>query len=133
MSEIYRGDIESDELKCEYCGKLTTYEEWYNEMKTRLKNRFRPKMMPVFWKRKRVCNKECGYKFRTTMTKKCVHCGETFSRPIDQSMTGWKRRKMCSTDCALEYGFITKLAPRLGMTYEQLKKELLTIAKKYNK
>lgn len=105
------------------------FQEWFDEKKGNCKN---PKVLSYFWPNKNFCSKKCLKEYRAKQFKICKHCGKKFYRPPDISTSGWMGRTMCSRDCSLEYGYITNLAPRLGITYEQLKKELLLISEKYN-
>lgn len=122
---------------CPSCNKRYYYDEWFAEKSKKILERSpksRPdKSLPSFWGSKKYCSKKCS-EHRLDVRKYCVHCGKEFTaRNLHEYRPHkWRKRKFCGRDCSLEYGFVYRLAKRMGITYEQLREELILVAKKYD-
>ena len=95
---------------CEQCGKIMSYNKW-REKHPKANN----------WRLKRFCSFKCWKKHSQKNYRECINCNNMF-------LVRFRKQKCCSKDCALEYTWISQLAKRVGLTYQELREELIKIA-----
>lgn len=113
---------------CRGCGTIMDYERWLANFP-----KSKHKVAPLWWGNKHFCTTNCCTEYRRKQTKPCYHCGTPFHRKGKDGNHNWAKKKFCSKQCSLEYGYIIRIAKAMGLTYEQLKPELLKIAEKYSR
>lgn len=124
--EKYVDSLKIKSKLCLNCGTEIFAIDYFTNLP---KNVSGPNQFAIFWEQKKYCDKNCRVAFtnRTDIrfTNKCIHCGKNFHKRGNESIRNFNNKKFCTNECKYEYYLILRLARKMKITYDQLKKVLI--------